>query len=85
MFVEAERNKAAGKYSNASIDEQTEAYRREGMTPYSDEKLPIISGNPQPPAPACLLDGRHAGGPAGGSSARPTRCFCLCPCQVSPW
>jgi len=42
IFVEAERNKAAGKYSNASIDEQTGTYRREGMTPYSQKSCLLL-------------------------------------------
>ena len=45
VFVEAEANKAAGKYDNASIDFQIEFYKKEGLTPYSEAKLPrIISG-----------------------------------------
>ena len=44
VFIEAEANKAAAKYDNASIDFQTEFYRREGLTPYSEAKLPITSG-----------------------------------------
>ena len=44
MFVEADANKAAAKYDNASIDFQVEFYRREGLTPYSEAKLPITSG-----------------------------------------
>ncbi|KAF6166868.1 hypothetical protein GIB67_026647 [Kingdonia uniflora] len=44
VFKEAEANKAAGKYSNASIDNQVEFYKREGLTPYSEAKLPITSG-----------------------------------------
>ena len=44
MFVEAEANKAAGKYDNASIDFQVDFYRKEGLTPYTEEKLPITSG-----------------------------------------
>lgn len=44
VFMEAEANKAAGKYPNASIDFQVDFYRREGLTPYSVEKLPITSG-----------------------------------------
>lgn len=43
-FVEAEANKVAGKYDNASIDFQTEFYKMEGLTPYSEAKLPITSG-----------------------------------------
>jgi hypothetical protein len=44
VFTEAEANKAAGKYDNASIDFQVEFYKKEGLTPYSEEKLPITSG-----------------------------------------
>lgn len=44
VFVEAEANKAAAKYDNASIDFQTEFYKKEGLTPYSLDKLPITSG-----------------------------------------
>lgn len=44
MFIEAEANKAAGKYDNASIDFQIEFYKKEGLTPYSEAKLPITSG-----------------------------------------
>lgn len=44
VYEEAEANKAAGKYENASIDYQIEFYRREGLTPYSLAKLPITSG-----------------------------------------
>lgn len=44
VFTEAEANKAAGKYKNASIDFQIEFYKKEGLTPYSEAKLPIISG-----------------------------------------
>lgn len=44
MFLEAEANKAAGKYDNASIDFQIDFYKREGLTPYSSAKLPIRSG-----------------------------------------
>lgn len=45
MFIEAEANKAASKYDNASIDFQVDFYRREGLTPYSVAKLPITSGS----------------------------------------
>lgn len=44
MFLEAEANKAAGKYDNASIDFQIDFYKEEGLTPYSSAKLPITSG-----------------------------------------
>jgi hypothetical protein len=42
--MEAEANKAAGKYENASIDFQVEFYKKEGLIPYSEAKLPITSG-----------------------------------------
>jgi hypothetical protein len=44
VFVEAEANKAAAKYDNASIDFQIEFYKNEGLTPYTEAKLPLISG-----------------------------------------
>ncbi|KAG7598518.1 hypothetical protein ISN44_As06g027570 [Arabidopsis suecica] len=44
VLVEAEANKAAGKYDNASIDFQVDFYKNEGLTPYSVAKLPITSG-----------------------------------------
>lgn len=44
MFEEAEANKAAGKYDNTSIDYQIDFYKNEGLTPYSEAKLPITSG-----------------------------------------
>ena len=44
VFEEAEANKAAGKYDNASIDYQIEFYRNEGLTHYSPAKLPVTSG-----------------------------------------
>ncbi|TYI84952.1 hypothetical protein E1A91_D05G403600v1 [Gossypium mustelinum] len=44
VFVEAEANKAAGKYDNSSIDEQVDFYKQEGLTPYSEAKFPITSG-----------------------------------------
>ncbi|XP_016685141.1 uncharacterized protein [Gossypium hirsutum] len=43
VFVEAEANKAAGKYDNSSIDEQVDFYKQEGLTPYSEAKFPITS------------------------------------------
>ncbi|KAF6156056.1 hypothetical protein GIB67_010980 [Kingdonia uniflora] len=42
-----ELTKATGKYSNASIDNQVEFYKREGLTPYSEAKLPITSDVPE--------------------------------------
>ncbi|XP_054778968.1 probable hexosyltransferase MUCI70 [Prosopis cineraria] len=47
VFVEAEANKAAGKYDNASIDFQIEFYKNEGLTPYTEDKYPIISDVPE--------------------------------------
>ncbi|WVZ01393.1 hypothetical protein V8G54_027462 [Vigna mungo] len=45
VFVEAEANKAAGKYENASIDNQIRFYKLyDGLTHYSRDKLPITSG-----------------------------------------
>lgn len=44
MFLEAEANKAAAKYDNASIDFQIDFYKKEGLTPYTSAKLPIRSG-----------------------------------------
>lgn len=45
VFVEAEANKAAGKYENASIDHQIRFYQyHDGLTRYSRAKLPITSG-----------------------------------------
>lgn len=44
VFEEAEANKAAGKYDNVSIDHQIGFYRKEGLTAYSEAKLPITSG-----------------------------------------
>ena len=51
MFTEADANKAAGKYDNASIDFQVNFYVMEGLTPYSEAKLPITSGMFTPPSP----------------------------------
>uniref|UniRef100_A0ACD5TEZ8 Uncharacterized protein n=1 Tax=Avena sativa TaxID=4498 RepID=A0ACD5TEZ8_AVESA len=47
VFEEAEANKAGGKYDNASIDNQIEFYKREGLTHYSSAKLPITSDVPE--------------------------------------
>jgi len=45
VFVEAEANKAAGKYENSSIDNQIRFYKLyDGLTHYSRDKLPITSG-----------------------------------------
>ncbi|KAM1235525.1 hypothetical protein ACFX13_005058 [Malus domestica] len=55
VFTEAEANKAAGKYDNASIDFQVEFYKKEGLTPYSEEKLPITSDVPE----GCVIIREH--------------------------
>ncbi|KAM0063349.1 hypothetical protein Hdeb2414_s0003g00089911 [Helianthus debilis subsp. tardiflorus] len=55
VFEEAEANKAAGKYNNASIDYQINFYRNEGLTPYSEAKLPIISDVPE----GCVIIREH--------------------------
>uniref|UniRef100_A0A5B7AR64 TOD1/MUCI70 glycosyltransferase-like domain-containing protein n=1 Tax=Davidia involucrata TaxID=16924 RepID=A0A5B7AR64_DAVIN len=55
VFVEAEANKVAGKYGNASIDFQVEFYKREGLMPYSEAKLPITSDVPE----GCVIVREH--------------------------
>jgi len=55
VFVEAEANKAAGKYSNNSIDWQVSFYKAEGLTPYSNAKLPITSDVPE----GCVIIREH--------------------------
>ncbi|XVF40486.1 hypothetical protein PTKIN_Ptkin01aG0117500 [Pterospermum kingtungense] len=55
VFDEAEANKAAGKYDNASIDFQVDFYRKEGLTPYSEAKLPITSDIPE----GCVIIREH--------------------------
>ncbi|XP_021287724.1 uncharacterized protein LOC110419144 [Herrania umbratica] len=55
VFVEAEANKAAGKYDNSSIDEQVDFYKKEGLTPYSEAKLPLTSDVPE----GCVLIKEH--------------------------
>ncbi|KAE8728788.1 F3H9.11 protein isoform 2 [Hibiscus syriacus] len=55
VFVEAEANKAAGKYDNASIDFQVDFYKKEGLTPYSEAKLPITSDVPE----GCVIIREH--------------------------
>ncbi|XP_058201969.1 probable hexosyltransferase MUCI70 [Rhododendron vialii] len=55
VFLEGEANKAAGKYDNASIDFQTEFYKMEGLTPYSEAKLPITSDVPE----GCVIIREH--------------------------
>ncbi|XP_010924642.4 LOW QUALITY PROTEIN: probable hexosyltransferase MUCI70 [Elaeis guineensis] len=55
VFEEAEANKAAGKYDNASIDFQVEFYMREGLMHYSPAKLPITSDVPE----GCVIIREH--------------------------
>ncbi|XP_072966534.1 probable hexosyltransferase MUCI70 isoform X1 [Typha angustifolia] len=55
VFEEAEANKAAGKYDNASIDYQIEFYKKEGLTHYSPAKLPITSDVPE----GCVIIREH--------------------------
>ncbi|PKI37631.1 hypothetical protein CRG98_041924 [Punica granatum] len=55
VFEEAEANKAAGKYDNSSIDFQIDFYRKEGLTPYSEAKLPITSDVPE----GCVIIREH--------------------------
>ncbi|VVA92851.1 unnamed protein product [Arabis nemorensis] len=55
VLVEAEANKAAGKYDNASIDFQVAFYKNEGLTPYSVAKLPITSDVPE----GCVILREH--------------------------
>ncbi|KAH1054961.1 hypothetical protein J1N35_033026 [Gossypium stocksii] len=55
VFDEAEANKAAGKYDNASIDFQVDFYKKEGLTPYSKAKLPITSDVPE----GCVIIREH--------------------------
>ncbi|PHT49431.1 hypothetical protein CQW23_09178 [Capsicum baccatum] len=55
VFVEAEANKAAAKFDNASIDFQIDFYKKEGLTPYSRAKLPITSDVPE----GCVILREH--------------------------
>nr|GLL45800.1 uncharacterized protein LOC109171389 [Ipomoea trifida] len=55
VFVEAEANKAAGKFDNASIDFQVEFYKKEGLTPFSAAKFPITSDVPE----GCVIVREH--------------------------
>ncbi|KAM0050021.1 hypothetical protein Hdeb2414_s0008g00292921 [Helianthus debilis subsp. tardiflorus] len=55
VFEEAEANKAASKYDNASIDFQVNFYKAEGLTPYSEAKLPIRSDVPE----GCVVIREH--------------------------
>ncbi|OIW11538.1 hypothetical protein TanjilG_26904 [Lupinus angustifolius] len=56
VFVEAEANKVAGKYENASIDHQIQFYQHhDGLTHYSKAKLPITSDVPE----GCVIIREH--------------------------
>ncbi|QHO31761.1 uncharacterized protein DS421_8g244310 [Arachis hypogaea] len=56
VFVEAEANKAAGKYENSSIDHQVQFYKyHDGLTHYSKDKLPITSDVPE----GCVIIREH--------------------------
>ncbi|CAH9108033.1 unnamed protein product [Cuscuta epithymum] len=55
VFEEAEANKAAGKYNNESIDQQIGFYKKEGLTHYSEAKLPITSDVPE----GCVIIREH--------------------------
>ena len=55
VLEEAEANKAGGKYDNASIDNQIEFYKREGLTHYSSAKFLITSDVPE----GCVTIGEH--------------------------
>ncbi|OIW21110.1 hypothetical protein TanjilG_29362 [Lupinus angustifolius] len=55
VFMEAEANKVAGKYDNASIDFQVDFYKNEGLTPYTEAKLPLISDVPE----GCVIVREH--------------------------
>jgi hypothetical protein len=55
VFQEAEANKVAAKYDNASIDAQIKFYSSEGLTPYGTAKLPITSDVPE----GCVIVREH--------------------------
>ncbi|KAK4368371.1 hypothetical protein RND71_012163 [Anisodus tanguticus] len=55
VFVEAEANKIAAKFDNASIEFQVEFYKNEGLTPYTRAKLPITSDVPE----GCVIIREH--------------------------
>eukprot|EP00243_Klebsormidium_subtile_P000527 TRINITY_DN1089_c0_g1_i5.p1 TRINITY_DN1089_c0_g1~~TRINITY_DN1089_c0_g1_i5.p1 ORF type:complete len:580 (+),score=141.45 TRINITY_DN1089_c0_g1_i5:33-1742(+) len=46
-FIEAEANKAQGKYDNETINAQVQHYREEGMIPFGPDKAPIESDVPE--------------------------------------
>lgn len=55
VFEEAMANKNSGKFENASIDFQIEFYKKEGLSPYSEAKLPITSDVPE----GCVIIREH--------------------------
>ncbi|KAJ7981744.1 Inner membrane protein oxaA [Quillaja saponaria] len=56
VFEEAEANKAAGKYDNATIDHQIQFYEQyDGLTHYTRAKFPITSDVPE----GCVLIREH--------------------------
>ncbi|CAN1129567.1 Probable hexosyltransferase MUCI70 [Linum perenne] len=55
VFTEADANKAAGKYDNASIDFQIDFYKKEGLTPFTANKFPITSDVPE----GCVIIREH--------------------------
>eukprot|EP00250_Pteridium_aquilinum_P014028 c21729_g1_i1 orf=1484-2644(+) len=55
VFEEAEANKAAGKYDNASIDAQINFYRTEGITHFDTSKSPFRSDVPE----GCVIIREH--------------------------
>lgn len=55
VFEEAEANKAAGKYDNASIDAQVDFYQKEGIGHYDTLKSPFRSDVPE----GCVIIREH--------------------------
>ncbi|KAH7315082.1 hypothetical protein KP509_21G033000 [Ceratopteris richardii] len=56
LFEEAEANKAAGKYDNASIDAQIEFYQREGIKHFNMSMSPFRSDVPE----GCVIVREHS-------------------------
>lgn len=44
MYDEAEANKRRKRYARPLIDKHMDVYRREGFQPWTEEKLPLLSG-----------------------------------------
>lgn len=55
VFEEAQANKAAGKYDNASIDAQVNFYQKGGLKPYNKVKSPFPSDVPE----GCVIIREH--------------------------